>query len=114
VKINLKEPYQVEKKFSEALFKLGGQLDVLILCHGYIKHESIIQTNILEWDSMMNLNVRTHFQLISLAIPFLKKQMEKDKASLPALLREKESLKAKLDARDMNDQAHQKYNFLVH
>lgn len=24
VKINLKEPYQVEKKFSEALVKLGG------------------------------------------------------------------------------------------
>jgi NADP-dependent 3-hydroxy acid dehydrogenase YdfG len=87
VKINLKEPYQVEKKFSEALFKLGGQLDVLILCHGYIKHESIIQTNILEWDSMMNLNVRTHFQLISLAIPFLKKQMDKDRANLPTLLR---------------------------
>lgn len=31
-------------------------------------------TNILEWDSMMNLNVRTHFQLISLAVPFLKKR----------------------------------------
>jgi NAD(P)-dependent dehydrogenase (short-subunit alcohol dehydrogenase family) len=26
----------------------------------------------LEWDSMMNLNVRPHFQLISLATPFLK------------------------------------------
>lgn len=26
----------------------------------------------LEWDQMMNLNVRTHFQLISLAAPFLK------------------------------------------
>lgn len=26
----------------------------------------------LEWDQMMNLNVRASFQLISLAIPFLK------------------------------------------
>ena len=26
----------------------------------------------LEWDQMMNLNVRPHFQLISLATPFLK------------------------------------------
>ena len=26
----------------------------------------------LEWDQMMNLNVRPHFQLISLAVPFLK------------------------------------------
>jgi len=50
VVINFREPYQVEKKFSEALELLGGDLDILILCHGYIKHESIISTNILEWD----------------------------------------------------------------
>ena len=31
-----------------------------------------METNMLEWDQMMNLNVRPHFQLISLAIPFLK------------------------------------------
>jgi len=43
-----------------------------LLCHGQIKNESIFDTNMLEWDQMMNLNVRTSFQIISLAIPFLK------------------------------------------
>ena len=42
------------------------------MCHGYLKNESIFETNMLEWDQMMNLNVRPHFQLMSLAIPFLK------------------------------------------
>jgi NAD(P)-dependent dehydrogenase (short-subunit alcohol dehydrogenase family) len=32
----------------------------------------ILETNILEWDKTMNLNVRATFHLISLAIPFLK------------------------------------------
>ena len=70
--MNLREPYQIEKKFRKALEKIGGQLHGLILCHGYIKNESITETNMLEWDLMMNLNVRPHFQLISLAVPFLK------------------------------------------
>ena len=69
---NLREPYQIEKKFRQAVQTLGGHLDCLILCHGYIKNENILETNMLEWDQMMNLNVRTHFQLISIAVPFLK------------------------------------------
>lgn len=72
ITLNLREPYQIEKKFRTALQMLGGNLDCLILCHGYIKNESILETNMLEWDQMMNLNVRTHFQLISLATPFLR------------------------------------------
>ena len=98
--INLKEPYQVEKKFSEALEQLKGKLDSLVLCHGYIKHESIIQTNILEWDQMMNLNVRTHIQLTSLAVPFLKKKHDKDQSKLAGLLKKKEVLKAGLNEQD--------------
>ena len=72
ITLNLREPYQIEKKFRQALSTLQGQLDCLILCHGYIKNESIFETNMLEWDQMMNLNVRPSFQLISLATPFLK------------------------------------------
>ena len=51
---------------------VGGSLDCLVLCHGYTKNESILETNMLEWDQMMNLNVRPSFQLISLATPFLR------------------------------------------
>lgn len=72
ITLNLREPYQIEKKFRQALQMVGGTLDCLILCHGYIKNESILETNMLEWDQMMNLNVRPSFQLISLATPFLR------------------------------------------
>lgn len=72
IALNLREPFQIEKKFREAIKKLNGKLDCLMLCHGVIKNESILDTNILEWDQMMNLNVRASFQLTSLAIPFLK------------------------------------------
>jgi len=111
--INLREPYQVEKKFSEALEKINGELDVLILCHGYIKHESILTTNILQWDEMMNLNVRTNFQLISLAVPFLKKQMEKDKVSIVAKVKERDQLKLRV-AGGGTEQEHERLRLLSH
>jgi len=61
IPLNLREPYQIEKKFRKALAAIEGELHGLILCHGYIKNESITETNMLEWDLMMNLNVRPHF-----------------------------------------------------
>ena len=57
VTLNLGEPYQIEKKFRQALALLDGRLDHLFLCHGLIRHESILDTNILEWDKLMNINV---------------------------------------------------------
>lgn len=50
IPLNLREPYQTEKKFREAMKVLGGHLDCLIMCHGYVKNESIFETNMLEWD----------------------------------------------------------------
>lgn len=72
ITLNLKEPYQIEKNFRKVLQMMDGKLDALILCHGVVKNESLMNTNMLEWDNLMNVNVRTHFQLISLAVPFLK------------------------------------------
>jgi hypothetical protein len=46
VPLNLKEPYQIEKNFRKAVKILDGQLDCLILCHGMVDCESIINTNI--------------------------------------------------------------------
>jgi butyrate kinase len=57
----LKEPYQIEKKFRKALTILEGKIDCLILCHGMIKNETILDTNMLEWYDTMNLNVRASF-----------------------------------------------------
>mmetsp|Transcript_38495 Transcript_38495/g.28332 ORF Transcript_38495/g.28332 Transcript_38495/m.28332 type:complete len:311 (+) Transcript_38495:300-1232(+) len=97
VVLNLREPYQIEKKFSEALELLGGDLDILILCHGVIIHHPIITTNNLEWDNLLNLNVRPCVHLTSLAMPFLKKKMEKDASKISSKQKEKENAKAKLN-----------------
>lgn len=40
ISVNMREPYQLEKKFRQAMQTLGGQLDILMLCHGYVKNES--------------------------------------------------------------------------
>lgn len=40
---------------------LQGHVDCLILCHGAVNADSIFDTNMLEWDQLMNLNVRASF-----------------------------------------------------
>ncbi len=87
---------------------------MLILCHGYIKHESILTTNILQWDEMMNLNVRTNFQLISLAVPFLKKQMEKDKITLAAKAKERDAIKLRTANGGGTDEDHKRLRDIAH
>jgi hypothetical protein len=34
ITVNLKDPYQIEKKFHQAVKLLDGRIDCLILCHG--------------------------------------------------------------------------------
>ena len=59
--LQLTEPYQIEKKFRDALKILEGQLDCLFLCHGYIKGELIQDATMPDWDGCMNVNVRASF-----------------------------------------------------
>jgi len=37
ITLSLGEPYQIEKKFRQALKAIEGKLDYLFLCHGQIK-----------------------------------------------------------------------------
>ena len=65
----------VEKQFTKALknnFK--GQLDHVFLCHNLYQQKNVYFSNIPEWDQLMNFNVRSKTQLISMSIPFLKMQ----------------------------------------
>ena len=51
---------------------LGGKLDILFLCHGSFENGEIIETDLKEFDTMMNINTRSVMALMSLASPFLK------------------------------------------
>ena len=61
---------------------------------------------------MLNLNVRTHFQLISLAVPFLKKKMEKDRSRIPSKNKEKDQARDKLNE-NSTEEEYQHYERLV-
>ena len=59
-------------KFSDIMMKLGGKLDILFLCHGQYFQAEYINTEIKDYDTLMNINTRSVMVLISLATPFLK------------------------------------------
>ena len=59
-------------KFSDIMMKLGGKLDILFLCHGQYFQAEYINTEIKDYDTLMNINTRSVMLLISLATPFLK------------------------------------------
>ena len=59
--LNLKDPQYFEKKFKEAVKFLRGPPDHLFLCHGIVDEKMLIETNLLQWDSIMNVNLRASF-----------------------------------------------------
>ena len=58
--------------FSKIMMKLGGKLDIMFLCHGQFSQSEIMDTTLKEYDSIININSRSVFAMISLATPFLK------------------------------------------
>ena len=70
--IDLENPRQITDFFPNVMKKLKGKLDILLICHGKYSISQIKEANLLHFDSMMNINVRSVFHLISLATPFLK------------------------------------------
>lgn len=69
-------PLDLEGKFREALKDLGGVLHTLIVCHGLVTPGGIRTLNLKMWDRCMNVNVRSMFMIVSLAMPFLKLQKD--------------------------------------
>ena len=71
-------PLDLESKFREAMKDLKGILHTLIVCHGLTIEGSLTTLNLKTWDRCMNINVRSVFMTVSLAIPFLKLQKDED------------------------------------
>ena len=80
--IDLREPVRIEQKFNNAIQRLGGILDTLILCHGVIVEKGVTNCTIPAFDQSMLVNVRSMMHLVSLATPFLKVQ---EKSSITIL-----------------------------
>lgn len=70
--INLENPPGITKGFKNIMLKLKGRIDILIMAHGQFKVGKLKETGVDIFDSALNVNVRSCFHLISLAMPFLK------------------------------------------
>jgi NAD(P)-dependent dehydrogenase (short-subunit alcohol dehydrogenase family) len=69
---DLSDEKQCEFCMAEASEKMGG-LDVLINAAGILKSGSIEDTALALWDEMMNINLRSVFHLMKLAVPHLER-----------------------------------------
>ena len=71
-KMDFKLDQNYREVFTNIMLKLGGKLDMLFLCHGCFENGEIIETNLKEYDALVNINTRSVITLMSLATPFLK------------------------------------------
>ena len=70
--INFEDPNTINKGFSKIMKKFNGKLNSLILCHGLFKVGKMKETLIDQFDSTLNVNVRSCYHLISISSSFLK------------------------------------------
>lgn len=66
------EHSQVDRLVSETI-QHAGQIDVLVNAAGIIKNGTIENTTMDDWDRMMDINVRSTFNLMQKCIPHLQK-----------------------------------------
>jgi NAD(P)-dependent dehydrogenase (short-subunit alcohol dehydrogenase family) len=66
------EHSQVDRLVSETI-QHAGQIDVLVNAAGIIKNGTIESTTMDDWDRMMDINVRSTFNLMQKCIPHLQK-----------------------------------------
>ncbi|MEK6409039.1 MAG: glucose 1-dehydrogenase [Acidobacteriota bacterium] len=69
---DLSDEKESERSVTQAIERLGG-LDVLVNAAGILKAGRIEDTTLELWDEMMNINLRSVFHLMKLAVPQLER-----------------------------------------
>jgi len=70
--INFELPTSINRGFTNIMNKYGGKLDCLIICHAVFVVGKLMDTVSVQFDTTLNVNVRSCFHLISMASVFLK------------------------------------------
>ncbi|MDT5159147.1 MAG: hypothetical protein QOC61_853 [Acidobacteriota bacterium] len=73
VRADVTDEEDASRAVSEAVEGFGG-LDVLVNAAGIISNGTIETTALADWDAMMNINLRTVFQLMQLSVPHLERR----------------------------------------
>src|ERR1044072_1324702 len=60
----------------ETAFEALGGMDVLVNAAGIIANGTVETTPLSDWDAMMNVNLRSVFHLMQLAVPHLERRPE--------------------------------------
>ncbi|HTK37737.1 MAG TPA: glucose 1-dehydrogenase [Pyrinomonadaceae bacterium] len=69
---DLTETSQIDRLISDTLEHLG-RIDVVVNAAGIIKNGNIADTTLLEWDRMMEINLRSVFYLMNKCVPSLER-----------------------------------------
>jgi NAD(P)-dependent dehydrogenase (short-subunit alcohol dehydrogenase family) len=64
---------EARRAVEETIERFDG-LDVLVNAAGIISNGTVESTPLEDWDAMMNVNLRSVFQLMQLAVPYLEKR----------------------------------------
>src|SRR5215204_1953676 len=70
IQADLSDTSQAERAVENALSTFGG-LDILVNAAGHISNGTIENTSLQAWDDMLNVNVRTIFNLMQKSLPTL-------------------------------------------
>lgn len=70
--INFENPNTINRGFQSIMKKFKGRIDGLVITHAVFRVGKLMETNIDNFDTTLNVNVRSIFHLISMASPFLK------------------------------------------
>lgn len=70
IQADLSSSAEAERAVNETVTGFGG-IDVLVNAAGHISNGTIENTSLEAWDEMMNVNVRSPFQLMQKALPSL-------------------------------------------
>jgi len=54
------------------LRNMNAKLDAIFFCHGVINYMGGIEGNLIEWDKVSRVNVRSTMQVLSICMPFLR------------------------------------------
>ena len=73
VRADVMSEADAQRAVEETLGHFGG-LDVLVNAAGIISNGTVENTPLADWDAMMNVNLRSVFQLMQLAVPHLEKR----------------------------------------